>query len=126
MLTINFRGMTPVRARWVPPGRDLDPHRPGAARERRAWRRVLGERFSAYRGPRLHEHLAASLFAFSATFEICRNDRSCHHGESPNRGRARDSLIRARISLFAQFNSLQGRKKFPVRMRRELARKSLS
>jgi hypothetical protein len=24
------------------------------------------------------EDLAASLFAFSATFEICRNDRSCH------------------------------------------------
>jgi hypothetical protein len=52
------------------------------------------------------EDLAASLFAFSATFEICRNDRSCHHAESPNRGRARDSLIRARICLFARFNSL--------------------
>jgi hypothetical protein len=45
------------------------------------------------------EDLAASLFAFSATFEI-------YHGESPNRGPARDSLIRARISLFARFNSL--------------------
>jgi len=35
---------------------------------------------------------------------------------------ARDSLIRAKISLIARFNSLQGRKKFPVTMRRELAR----
>jgi hypothetical protein len=31
-----------------------------------------------------------------------------------------DSLIRAESSLIARFNSLQGRKKFPVRMRREL------
>ena len=61
MLTINFRGMTPVRARWVPPGRDLTHTAPAQPRERRAWRRVLGERFSAYRGPRLREHLAASL-----------------------------------------------------------------
>jgi hypothetical protein len=29
-------------------------------------------------------------------------------------------------SLIARFNSLQGLKKFPVRMRRELARKALS
>ena len=28
MLTINFRGMTPVRARWMPPGARPDPHRP--------------------------------------------------------------------------------------------------
>jgi len=37
----------------------------------------------------------------------------------------RDSLIRAEISLIADLNSLQGRKKFPVRVRRELARKAL-
>ena len=36
-----------------------------------------------------------------------------------------DSLITAETSLIARFNSLQGRKKFPVRMRRELARKKL-
>jgi hypothetical protein len=35
------------------------------------------------------------------------------------------SLIRAKISLIARFNSLQGRKKFPVRGRRELAGKPL-
>jgi hypothetical protein len=52
------------------------------------------------------EHLAASPFALSATFEICRGDRSCHHGESPNSGRERDSLIRAKLSLIARFNSL--------------------
>jgi hypothetical protein len=43
----------------------------------------------------------------------------------PNSGRERNSLIRAEISLIADLNSLQGRKKFPVRMRRELARKVL-
>src|ERR1700736_4420633 len=37
-----------------------------------------------------------------------------------NSGRERKSLIRAEISLIADLNSLQGRKKFPVRMRREL------
>jgi hypothetical protein len=37
-----------------------------------------------------------------------------------------DSLMREKISLIARFNSLQGLKKFPVRMRRELARKALS
>jgi len=42
-----------------------------------------------------------------------------------NSGRERDSLIRAEISLIACFNSLQGRKKFPVPMRRELARRLL-
>jgi hypothetical protein len=36
-----------------------------------------------------------------------------------------NSLIRAEISLIADLHSLQGRKKFPVRMRRELARKTL-
>jgi hypothetical protein len=42
-----------------------------------------------------------------------------------NSGRERDSLIRAEISLIARFKSLQGRKKFPVPMRRELACKYL-
>ena len=43
-------------------------------------------------------------------------------GENSDEG---DSLIRAEISLIADLNSLQGRKKFPVRVRRELARKAL-
>ena len=59
-------------------------------------------------------------------FEICRNDRICRHGQNgQNTGRERDSLMRAKISLIADLNSLQGRKKFPVRMRREFARKEL-
>jgi hypothetical protein len=37
----------------------------------------------------------------------------------------RISLISEEISLFVILNSLQGRQKFPVRMRRELARKAL-
>ena len=37
-----------------------------------------------------------------------------------------DSLMRGKISRIVRFNSLQGLKKFPVRMRRELARKALS
>jgi hypothetical protein len=43
----------------------------------------------------------------------------------PKRGRGAGSLITAEISLIANLNSLQGRKKFPVLMRRELARKDL-
>ena len=40
-------------------------------------------------------------------------------------GGERDSLISEGISLIARFNSLLGGKKFPVRMRRELACKTL-
>jgi len=39
---------------------------------------------------------------------------------------ARDSLIRRIDSLMARFNSLLGRNKFPVPMRRELRRKPLN
>src|SRR5438477_11903370 len=39
---------------------------------------------------------------------------------------ARDSLIRRINSLMARFNSLLGRNKFPVPMRRELGRKPLN
>jgi hypothetical protein len=53
------------------------------------------------------------------------NDRICHQGRTPNCGGRRDSLITAETSLIARFNSLQGHKKFPVRMRTELARKKL-
>ena len=42
-----------------------------------------------------------------------------------NSRRERDSLITPEISLIADLNSLQGRKKFPVRMLRELACKAL-
>src|SRR5215472_5900939 len=43
-------------------------------------------------------------------------------GENSEEG---DSLIRTEISLIADLNSLQDRKKFPVRVRRELACKAL-
>jgi hypothetical protein len=66
-------------------------------------------------GFRDFEHLAVPFFAFSATFEICRDDRICHQGRIPNSGLKRDSLITSETSLIARFNSLQGRKKFPVR-----------
>ena len=46
-------------------------------------------------------------------------------GGSPNSGRERDSLGAAEISLIANLNSLQGHKKFPAPMRRELASKHL-
>jgi len=52
------------------------------------------------------EHPAASLFAFSATFEICRDDTICRQGSCRNSGRQRDSLIGAKISLIGRFNSL--------------------
>jgi len=48
------------------------------------------------------EHLAASPFAFSATFEICRDDTICRQGCCRNSGRQRDSLIVAKISKFRE------------------------
>ena len=57
-------------------------------------------------------------FPFSASLE----DRIAL---GQNSGREWDSLISAEISLIADLNSLQGRKKFPVPMRRELVRKAL-
>ena len=42
------------------------------------------------------------------------NDRICHQGANAKLRRRRDSLITAETSLIARFNSLQGRKKFPV------------
>jgi hypothetical protein len=48
------------------------------------------------------EHLAASPFAFSATFEICRDDTICRQGSCRNSGRQRDSLIVAKISKFRE------------------------
>jgi len=41
-------------------------------------------------------------------------------GRRQNTGPERVSLVRAESCLITRFNSLQGRKKFPVRMRREL------
>src|SRR5437588_6456090 len=104
----------------MPPGARPDPHRPGAARERRAWRRVLGSDFPPtgalgyaiiWRRPSL---LLGNVRDLSGG-----SDWSVR--SAPNSGRERDSLIGAEISLIADLNSLQGRKKFPVRMRRELA-----
>src|ERR1700730_14533589 len=46
--------------------------------------------------------------------------------QMPKKWPRADSLMREKISLIARFNSLQGLKKFPVRMRRELAHKALS
>jgi hypothetical protein len=72
-------------------------------------------------GPR--EHLTASVFAFS-TYLSGRIGLAGGHCPQ-NNGRGQDSLMRAEISLIADLNSLQGRKKFSVPMRRELARKAL-
>jgi hypothetical protein len=65
-----------------------------------------------------------ALFAFSATrsvgtiaFVVKANAKKWPRA---------DSLMREKISLIARFNSVQGPKKFPVRMRRELAHKALS
>ena len=64
------------------------------------------------------EHRGTSPLALSATIEISpeKTDLSAPNGE-----RRRHTLISAEISLIADLNSLQDRKKFPVRMRRELA-----
>jgi hypothetical protein len=71
---------------------------------------------------------AATLSIWHVPLCLLSNVRDLSGGSdwsAPNSARGRDSLIRAEISLIADLNSLQGRKKFPVRMRRELARKAL-
>jgi hypothetical protein len=106
-----------------------------ADRSRRRARRAsssLGRLSHGQRRPRASrsasdgfEHLAVS---FSPSRKRSRSVGTIgffHQGRMPNSGRTRDSLITAETSLIARFNSLQGRKKFPVRMRRELARKKL-
>ena len=60
------------------------------------------------------------------SWQYSRFSRGGIAGASPqNSGRERGSLIAAEISLIANLNSLQGGKKFPVPMRRELACKPL-
>ena len=58
--------------------------------------------------------------------EVCRDDPFFSAKANAQKRTRADSLMRGKISLIARFNSLQGLKKFPVRMRRELARKALS
>jgi hypothetical protein len=74
--------------------------------------------------PRMHRGQKPS-FPFPATLEISREDRMGRQGKYQNSGRERASLIGSESSLITDLNSLQGRKKFPVRMRRELAGKAL-
>lgn len=66
-----------------------------------------------------------ALFASSGTFEISEHGIG-RRGKRRAKQRTRaGSLIRAENSQIAYLNSLQGRKKFPARMRRELARKAV-
>ena len=87
----------------------------------RAWRRALGERVPRAGALGYASNLAAPLFALLSNLRDLSEDRI---GRPKWRTRA-DSLMRAEISLIADLNSLQGRKKFPVRMRRELAHNAL-
>jgi hypothetical protein len=66
---------------------------------------------------------ARAPFLPSSIFKIpLRRDR----GRAPQiADEERDTLIKAEISLITNLNSLQGRKKIPVLMRRELPRKHL-
>src|SRR5713101_6200914 len=76
-------------------------------------------------GFRDFEHLAAPFSPSRQRSKSVGTSGFVTRAECPNSGRKRDSLITAETSLIARFNSLQGRKKFPVRVRRELARKTL-
>src|SRR5580704_16393998 len=87
----------------------LDPRRPGAKH------RMASVAASSA------SDLAAPLFALLGNLRDLSEDRI---GRPKWRTRA-NSLMRAAISLIADLNSLQGRKKFPVRMRRELAYNAL-
>ena len=108
-----------------------DPPRPARSPGWRAWRRALGERFPAYRGLSRASTCWRSdvVTRASGGVPLCLLGAFRDLGRigliGPNSGRERDSLIRAKISLIADSNSLQGRKIFPVPMRRELACKAL-
>jgi hypothetical protein len=101
---------------------------------RRAWRAISGNAWGAFTWTKPTSS-ARSASAASSIWrrplrllgkdEVCRDDRICRQSKSKKWPRA-DSLMREKISLIARFNSLQGPKKFPVRMRRELAHKALS
>jgi len=113
----------PGRARLVPgqrvQPRERFPHARGAFHLDRAGPRTQRSD-SATRASSVHLHLLGNVRDLSETTGFVGREmpRKC--------GRERNSLIRAEISLIARFNSLQGSKKFPVRMRRELSRKTLS
>jgi hypothetical protein len=120
VLTNTSAGITSVRAAWIRP-READPPAPARSTRWRAWRRALGERVPRAGALGYASNLAAPLFALLGNLRDLSEDRI---GRPKWRTRA-DSLMRAAISLIADLNSLQGRKKFPVRMRRELAHNAL-
>ena len=70
------------------------------------------------------EHLAAPSSPSRRRRGLSRRSL-CRQSKYQKSGRERDSLMRGKTSLIVRFNSLQGRKKFPVPERRELARKAL-
>jgi hypothetical protein len=76
-------------------------------------------------GFRDFEHLVAPFSPSRQRWKSVGTIGFVTRSECQNSGRKRDPLIAAETSLIARFNSLQGRKKFPVGMRRELARKKL-
>ena len=118
MLTNTFLGMPPFAHAGCGPR--YDPRRPGAKH---------GMASVASRARRAGPHTGALGYAsiWRPPSLLLGNVRDLSGGSdwsvrsAPNSGRERDSLIGADISLIADLNSLQGRKKFPVRMRRELA-----
>ena len=96
-----------------------DPRRPGAKPGMARVRRALGE-FSAYRAIGQASIWGVPLFSLATAESLGRIGFV-----GPNSGQKRDSLIRPETSLIGNLNSLQRRKKFPVRVRRELAPKGL-
>src|SRR5580700_10566073 len=113
-------GITSVRAAWFGPAKRTHAAL-ARSTEWRAWRRALGERVPRAGALGYASNLAAPLFALLGNLRDLSEDRI---GRPKWRTRA-DSLMRAAISLIADLNSLQGRKKFPVQMRRELAHNAL-
>jgi hypothetical protein len=98
--------------------RDLEPHLGGRSKRPSAVRASFGEPADLLRIGEVHLPAAP-----------CSRRASCSEARSPGieiTGQSRDSLIRRINSLMTRFNSLQGRNKFPVPMRRELARKPLN
>jgi hypothetical protein len=103
-------GPRATRPRAIVKPRNADRSRRQA---RRAILRMPGAPFTRTKPPSSWRSASATpsiwrrpCSAFSATFEICRDDTICRQGCCRNSGRQRDSLIGAKITLIARFNSL--------------------
>ena len=117
---------------WALSARTAKRTRANAGKPARSDRAGLAEVRHGARGFALDSPLEQGGFELALALGCIAGDGNAGAGAGgrigfvgQNSRRERDSLISAEISLIADLNSLQDHKKFPVPVRRELARKPL-